>query len=214
MFSTLPFSPPSSTWLWIISWDNINAFHFDLPCPRSYHHIPHPFCVDVQHVLHIPLVQLAVDPFDIIACHAFLLFHFWCLSLPPRGGGKGHQETCCLFTLVHGKGLGDIIKGTHNYNINVGVPKIFKNGTKSYSTSINMIELCTGTCSCRGICSNSACIGPQHSCSPISWEHCGPSPSSSISWSWLPPFCQQFSSKNESCFGQNVATLTLGLRPR
>jgi hypothetical protein len=67
MLSTLLSSPLSSAWIWITSLDNINAFHFDLPCPYSYHHIPHAFRVDVQHVLCIPLVWLVVDPFDITA---------------------------------------------------------------------------------------------------------------------------------------------------
>jgi len=86
---TLLSSPPSA-WIWITSLDYINDFHFDLPCPRSYHHVPHVFHVDIQHVLRIPLVQVVVNPFAIVAWHAFLLFHSSCLSFPPQGGEKGN----------------------------------------------------------------------------------------------------------------------------
>ncbi len=92
MPSALSFSPPSPAWTWITSLDIINAFHFGLPWLRSYHLIPYVICVEVQRVLHIPLVQLAIDPFDTIAWHAFLFFHSWCLSFSPLGGEKGHQE--------------------------------------------------------------------------------------------------------------------------
>jgi hypothetical protein len=51
------------------------------------------FRVEVQHLLRIPLAQLVVKPFNIVAWHAFLLFHSWCLSFLHWGGEKGHQET-------------------------------------------------------------------------------------------------------------------------
>jgi hypothetical protein len=47
--------------------------------------------------LHIPLSQLTSNPSNIITWHVFLLFLFWCLSFPPHGGEKGHQNThACL----------------------------------------------------------------------------------------------------------------------
>jgi hypothetical protein len=73
-------STPPLVWKWIASSDIIDVSHFGLPCPHSYHHIPYAFYVKVYRVLHIPLAQLIIDPFDIIAWHAFLLFHSWCLS--------------------------------------------------------------------------------------------------------------------------------------
>jgi hypothetical protein len=59
MFLTLPSSPLSFAWTWIASLNIIDAFHFGLPCP-SYSVF---FCVEIQRVLHIPLVWLVVDPF-------------------------------------------------------------------------------------------------------------------------------------------------------
>ncbi len=71
----------------------IDAFHLGLSCPYSYHYISYALCVEVQRVLHIPLAQLAINPFNIATWHAFLLFHSWCLSFLLWGGEKGHQET-------------------------------------------------------------------------------------------------------------------------
>jgi len=61
-----------------------------------------------------PLVQLTINPSNITAWHAFLLFHSSCLSFPSQGGEKGHQKTHTHLRNVHGKGLTDIIKGTYN----------------------------------------------------------------------------------------------------
>ncbi len=88
----LPSSPPFLTWTWITSLDIIDVFHLGLPRPHSYHHIPYVLHVKVQHDLCIPLARLIVDPSNIVIWHAFLLFHSWCLSFPPRGGEKGHQK--------------------------------------------------------------------------------------------------------------------------
>jgi len=97
MLLTLPSLLLSSTWTWIASLNIINMFHLDLPHPRSYHHIPYAICVEVQHVLHIPLIWLAIDPNDIAMWHVFLFFHSWCFSFSPWGGEKGHQKTrTCL----------------------------------------------------------------------------------------------------------------------
>jgi hypothetical protein len=90
-------SSPPSTWTWIASLDIINVFHLSLPHPRSYDHIPYVICVEVQHVLHILLTWLAINPFDITTWHAFVLFHSWCLSFLPWGGEKAYQEMhACL----------------------------------------------------------------------------------------------------------------------
>jgi hypothetical protein len=62
---TLAFSLLFSAWTWIASLDIINSFHLGLPRPRSYHHIPYVVHVEVQCALHIPLVWLVVNPFDI-----------------------------------------------------------------------------------------------------------------------------------------------------
>ncbi len=51
-----------------------------------------------------PLAQLVVEPSEIIAWHAFLLFHSWCLSFLPRSGEKGHQE---MHTHLHWYMVGD-----------------------------------------------------------------------------------------------------------
>jgi hypothetical protein len=59
------FSLPFSAWTWITSLNIIDAFHFGLPRPHSYHHITYALCIEVQHVLHIPLARLVVDPFYI-----------------------------------------------------------------------------------------------------------------------------------------------------
>jgi hypothetical protein len=91
MASTLPFSLPSSTWTWIALLYIIDAFHLDLPCPYSYHHIPYALCVEVQRALRIPLIRLVINPFIITTWHAFLVFHYWCLSFSPWGVEKGHQ---------------------------------------------------------------------------------------------------------------------------
>jgi hypothetical protein len=58
----------------------------------SYHHIPYALHVEIQYNLHIPLAWLAINPSNIIAWHAYLFFHSWCLSFVPCGGEKGHQE--------------------------------------------------------------------------------------------------------------------------
>jgi hypothetical protein len=83
---------PSLTWTWIALLDVIDDFHLGLPHLHSYHHIPYVFCVKVQHALHILLIWLVMNPSNVVAWHAFLLFHFWCLSFPPRGGEKGNQD--------------------------------------------------------------------------------------------------------------------------
>jgi hypothetical protein len=150
-----------------------------------------------------------VHPFNLVGCrsirHSSLTFifalPFLVLVISATRWWKRPPRDACLFVSIHGKGLGNIIRKTHNQSRSVGLPKIFKHGTRSYSTSINMIVSCTCTCSCKGLCSISACIGPQHSCGPISWDHCDLSPSSSIGWGWPPPFCWQLSSKDGSCFG-------------
>jgi hypothetical protein len=87
-------SSPHSAWTWIESLNIIDVFHLGLPCPCSYHHIPYVLRVKVQHALCIPLVRLAVRPFNITTWHAFLFFHSWCLSFLPQGGEKGDQKTC------------------------------------------------------------------------------------------------------------------------
>jgi hypothetical protein len=69
----------------VTSLDIIDAFHLGLPCPRSYHHIPYVIRVEVQRVLHIPLTWLAVNPSNIVAWHAFLLFHSWYLLFFAMG---------------------------------------------------------------------------------------------------------------------------------
>ncbi len=56
----------SSPWTWIASLNIIDVFHLCLPNPCSYHHIRYALCVEVQHVLHIPLAQLVVNPFNIV----------------------------------------------------------------------------------------------------------------------------------------------------
>jgi hypothetical protein len=86
MSSTLPSFPPPSVWTWITSLDIIDDFHFGLPCPHSYHHIPYVFLVKIQHVLQILLAWLTVDPSNIAIWHAFLLFHmvYHSISLPPN----------------------------------------------------------------------------------------------------------------------------------
>jgi hypothetical protein len=71
---TWPCLPPSSTWTWIASINIIDVFHLGLLHLRSYHHIPYSLKVVVQWTLHIPLHQLAFDPFDIVA------WHFFCYS--------------------------------------------------------------------------------------------------------------------------------------
>jgi hypothetical protein len=38
--------------------------------------------------------QLASNPSNIVAWHAFLLFLSWCLYFPSWGGEKGHRDTC------------------------------------------------------------------------------------------------------------------------
>jgi len=45
--------------------------------------------------------------------------------------------------------------------------KIFKDDTRSYSTSISTITSRISICSCRGICLSNTCIGPLHSRGPI-----------------------------------------------
>ncbi len=143
--STLPSSPPLLTWTWIASLNIINTFHLGLSHPHSYHHIPYAFYIDVQHALHIPLIWLVSNPSYKVAWHTFLLFHYWCLSFSPWGGENIKKRTpICI----------DTWQGTRKHY------KVFKHGTKSYSTSINMIMLRVSTCSCRGLCLNSACIGP------------------------------------------------------
>jgi hypothetical protein len=62
-------------WTCIPSLNIINVFHLGLPCPHSYHHIPCVLYVKVQCALHIFLARLIVNPFDIVAWHAFLFFH-------------------------------------------------------------------------------------------------------------------------------------------
>ncbi len=91
MFSELPSSLPSA-WTWIASLYIIDVIHFGIPCPYSYHHIPYALHVEVQHDLHIPLVRLAIDPFDITVWHASLFFHSWYISFLPWGGEKSHQD--------------------------------------------------------------------------------------------------------------------------
>jgi hypothetical protein len=51
-------------------------------------------------------------------------------------------------------------------NITIGFLEIFKDDTRSYSTSINTIASRIGTCLCRRICSSNTCIGPLHSHGP------------------------------------------------
>ncbi len=100
---TLPCSPPISASTWIAYIDIINVFNLGLLHHHSYHHIPYVFQVDFQQALHIPLFQLVFDPSDIITWHVFLLFFFWCLLFPPKGGEKGHQEIrVCLRQYVGG----------------------------------------------------------------------------------------------------------------
>jgi hypothetical protein len=43
----LLYSFPFSAWTWITSLDINNVFHFDLPRPHSYQHIPYALCVEV-----------------------------------------------------------------------------------------------------------------------------------------------------------------------
>ncbi len=74
-----------------------------LPRPHSYQHILYALRVDVQWALHIPLFRLTSNPSNVVALHVFLLFLFWCLSFPPQGGEKGHQEICvCLHQYMGG----------------------------------------------------------------------------------------------------------------
>jgi hypothetical protein len=67
MFLALPFFHPFLAWTWITSLNIIDAFHFGLSHPYSYHYIPYFFHVEVQHALCIPLVQLAINPSNIVA---------------------------------------------------------------------------------------------------------------------------------------------------
>jgi hypothetical protein len=73
----------------------------------------------------------------------------------------------CPFAKIRGRGLGDITKGTHNYSIGVGFPKIFRDGTRSNSTFVRMIALHVGIYSCKGVCSNNACITPNTHVAPL-----------------------------------------------
>lgn len=136
MLSTLPCSPPPSAWIWIASLDIINTFHLGLSHPHSYHHLPYVFYIKVQCVLRIPLIWLVVNPSYIVAWHAFLLFHSWCLSFSPWGGEKATKKhtTICV----------DPWQGSRIHY------KTFKHGNKSYSTSINTIASRMGICSYRG----------------------------------------------------------------
>ncbi len=94
---TLPCFPPSLTWTWIAFINIIDVFHLGFPHPCFYHYIPYVLQVDIQQPLHIFLSQLTFNPSDVVTWHVFLLFPSWCLSSPPQGGEKGHQETCaCL----------------------------------------------------------------------------------------------------------------------
>jgi hypothetical protein len=158
MLLALLFSPPFSAWTWIASLDIIDVFHLGLPHLRSYHHIPYAFRVKVQCALQILLIQSIIDPSKITTCMHFCfsilgVYHFYHKSC------KKPSRDSCPFVSIHGRGLGDITKKTYNWNTHIDFPKIFKNGTKSYSTSISIIASCTRTCSCKGIRSNNACIG-------------------------------------------------------
>jgi hypothetical protein len=73
MPSTLPSSPPPSTWTWIASLNIINTFHLGLSRPHSYHHIPYALYIEVQRVLHIPLAWLVSNLAYIFAI-PFLVF--------------------------------------------------------------------------------------------------------------------------------------------
>jgi hypothetical protein len=69
---------------------------------------PYVFNFDFQCALHIRLVHMAIDPFNIATWHTFcssLLNVFFFM----QGGKKGHQEIC---THPHSRRLGDIV-GRH-----------------------------------------------------------------------------------------------------
>ncbi len=182
--------------------------------PRSYHHISYALRVEVQCVLHIPLIWLVVNPSNIVTWHAFLLFHSWCLSFSTMGWWEKLVRDVHSFTLVHGKGLGNITKGINNYSTCVGFSKTFNNGTRSYSTSINTIRSHTCTCSCRGVCLSNAHIGSQHFYNPSAKTHCDFSPSSSIGWGWPPPFCQHFHPKMDLVLDKKAFISILPLSPQ
>jgi hypothetical protein len=80
MLLALLIFPLSLACAWIPAIKIINAFHLGFSHPCSYHHIPYPLHVNVQHALCIPsLTCMAIDPFNIATWHAFLFFPFWYL---------------------------------------------------------------------------------------------------------------------------------------
>jgi hypothetical protein len=90
-----------------------------------------------------------------LACIFALPFLVFIIS--TTGWWKWPPKDLRPFASIHGRGLRNITRKTYNYSTNVGFPKIFKYGTKSYS--INTIVSHTCTCSSRGICLSNACIG-------------------------------------------------------
>jgi hypothetical protein len=69
MSPTLLISPLFFDRTWIVSIYIIDAFHLNFPGPGSYHHIPYPIYVDVHHVLHNLVINMAIDSFDIVALY-------------------------------------------------------------------------------------------------------------------------------------------------
>ncbi len=92
---------------------------------------------------------------------------FLVLIISATGWWKRGPKDMCPFAKIRGRGLGDITKGTHNYSIGVGFPKIFRDGTRSNSTFVRMIALHVGIYSCKGVCSNNACITPNTHVAPL-----------------------------------------------
>ncbi len=126
---------------------------------------------------------------------------FLVFIISPTRWWKRPPKNMHLFASIHGKGLWDILRKTHNQNIGISFQKIFKDGTKSYSTSINTIALSTCICSCRGVCLSSACIGPNILTAPlvetiVARRHFHP-----LVQVVFPPFVDDFSSTNRYCFG-------------
>ncbi len=101
MSPTLLSSPLFFNWAWIASISIIDAFHLNFPCLGSYHHIPYPLCVDVYHALHILIVSMAIDSFDMHPPHppVFLVlssfFHEVVRKATKRFTPHLHQYITC-----------------------------------------------------------------------------------------------------------------------
>ncbi len=102
-------------------------------------------------------------------------------------GNKMPLKDLRSFVSIHWWQQQDITRGAHNYNTRFNFSQKFGVDYRSYPTLISTITPCMGPYSCKGVCSNSTCISPKHTCSPIWQNHGNHLPFPCISLSWFPP---------------------------